>query len=50
MTVGELKDILSTRDDKEDVFVETTFFPSKAVGVEEMITGDGKAIVIRKFM
>ena len=50
MTVGELKDILSKLDDKEDVYVETSFFPSKAVGVEEMITGDGKAIIIKKFM
>ena len=50
MTVGELKDILSKRDDKEEVFVETTFFPSKAIGVEEMSTGNGKAIIIKKFM
>ena len=50
MTVGELKEILSKRDDKEDVYVETTWFPSKAIGVEEIITGDGKAIIIKKFM
>lgn len=48
MTVGELRELLSNRNDNEEVYVETTWFPNKASGVKEIVIANEKAIVITK--